>query len=291
MANGSARIITLTNIGTITATAVAYAASPALPAGTTVTPANCGDLAPGASCSLTVTPGATPSALPGVTAPAAVSLAVSGSNTNTLLLAVNVVTFGSVYQSGYVFALDDTTPNTGSVGGKVAGLQDQSSGPGVRWSNPFSDDIPGIYENSTTSLAGCNGNTDGGCNTPVIRAFYSGNALTTYAAGLCSTTIDGYSDWYLPAICELGYDDSNAAGSGCGSSGSPTVQNIQSNLVDALIPGAPADNVTYWSSTELSSSPATFAWVHSFHAGGGSFQASMNKAVSLSARCARSITN
>ncbi|KTD01581.1 hypothetical protein [Legionella feeleii] len=68
----------------------------------------------------------------------------------------------------------------------------------------------------------CNGETDGQCNSRNIITFYdsfntnfnnSGTApfiLSSgatnreyYAAGLCTKDINSYSDWYLPAICEM----------------------------------------------------------------------------------------
>lgn len=53
--------------------------------------------------------------------------------------------------------------------------------------------------------------------------------LDQYAAGLCKATINGKSDWYLPFICEEGYDDSGS-GTGCGTQASPTIHNMLSNL-------------------------------------------------------------
>ncbi|MFJ1268675.1 fibronectin type III domain-containing protein [Legionella lytica] len=102
---------------------------------------------------------------------------------------------------------------------------------------------------ATASFIACEGKMDGQCNTYNILLYY--NQLITnynnagspkytasagptntsyYATGLCSTTISNYNDWYLPAICEMGYDQSGV-GTGCGSSGAPFMQNIQSNLI------------------------------------------------------------
>ena len=102
-----------------------------------------------------------------------------------------------------------------------------------------------------TSAPQCNGATDGFCNTGAILYFYNqfitnntsaiGGSLkytptagptniTYYAAGLCTQTIAGYTDWYLPAICEMGYGIQ--LDNVCGFQGTPTLQNIQSSLID-----------------------------------------------------------
>jgi len=158
-----------------------------------------------------------------------------------------------------VYAFDDTTPDTGSVGGKVAALTGQAppniySGPqssSIIWSATSTGSydggvsIWGIDETSTasspspnasstqsaTSYAGqqnCNGNMDGQCDTNNIDIYYRTFAsppVTTpsfYAAGLCKALTNPSSDWYLPAICEMG-PASN--GSGC-----PAGQNMLENL-------------------------------------------------------------
>ena len=255
---------------------------------------------------------------------------MSADNATTVSSDVVVLGYGCVYQGGYVYAFDDTTPNTGSVGGKVATTSDQAAAypNGIVWSSnggtgggsggfdPVDtsyDTLPGIDETSTSatgsptyatfasffsstytnknpftsaSFAMCNGISDGSCNTGNILTFYnqfftnntqanggfapftasSGPTnITYYAAGLCKQTIARYSDWYLPAICEMGY-----GGSACGTSGTPTLQNIQSSLIDSSGLSTPAGN--YCSSTEVSSSPQGLAWYQFFASGGGSDQ-------------------
>lgn len=78
----------------------------------------------------------------------------------------------------------------------------------------------------------------------------------SYATGLCKQTISGYSDWYLPAICEMGYTDSDVQPS-CGTQEVPTLQNMESSLKDRLdsffLSGY------YWSSTESNTRAATQA--------------------------------
>lgn len=247
-----------------------------------------------------------------------------------------------------MYAFDDTTPNTGSVGGKVATTSDQAAAypNGIVWSSNGGtgggsggvdlvdtsyDTLPGIGETSTSatgsptyatfasffsttytntnpftsaSFSLCNGALDGSCNTGNILTFYNQfitnnteanggtgpftasagpTNITYYAAGLCKQTISTYSDWYLPAVCEMGYGSS-----ACGTSGTPTLQNIQKSLIDSSGLRAPAGN--YWSSTEFSGNPQIFAWVQFFASGGGSGQGNGSKDGRLGVRCSRALT-
>ncbi|KTD07702.1 DUF1566 domain-containing protein [Legionella jamestowniensis] len=299
--NGRSRIITITNTGTETAFNVVYRISPALPAGTTIFPATCGTLEPGGRCFIRITPGATPSATPGNVNPTPITLAITGRNTNTVRPTINILTYGSVYQSGYVFAINDNTVNTGSIGGKVAALSNQASFgiDGRIWSsdnagNPVFDPIPGINQNSINPPEACNGALNGACNTNVIVNYYSPPQtnpavnLSFYAAGLCKATIGGYSDWYLPAICEMGYDNA-AQNTGCGiPPNPPTLQNMQTNLVE----NGNIGNLfgPYWSSTQSSINFPTNAWNQFFAVGGGNFQDEDPKDGPISVRCVRAIT-
>lgn len=287
---GNARSVTVTNTGTEVATALALVTTPALPAGSVVSPGSCGDLAVGASCVLTITPGATASAAPGDTTPVPATLRITGSNTNTVTTDVSVLDHGSVHQSGYVFSLDDTTPNTGSVGGKAAALTDVSTG--VFWSanaggSAAFDAIPGI---SHTDVAPpCHGNRDGACNTDTLVGFYATTPSTTYAAGLCRTTQHGRSDWYLPSICEMGFD-ATGNGTSCGTSVAPLTDNMQSNLVDKANVGGLLAATTYWSSTQFGAVPAFGAFGQRFDTAGASQQGAYNKNFLFAVRCARALT-
>lgn len=303
--NGTSRTITITNMGTTTALSVAYTPTPDFPLGTIVSASTCGTLPPAASCVLTVTPGATPTAAVGDVNPSPVVLSVAGANTNTVSPSITVLDFGSVYQGGYVFAIDDTTPDTSSIGGKVAALTNQAAAfpNGIIWSSNGNsgtsadvvfDNISGIDETSTPSTGTCNGNSDGACDTQVIISQYSPPTtnpavnLSYYAAGLCSSTQGGYSDWYLPAICEMGYD-TISSGTGCGTASAPTLQNMQSNLVDNGDVGGLAGN--YWSSTEYSANPTAWTLSQIFATGGASAQSATNKGSPLGVRCVRVMTN
>jgi hypothetical protein len=289
---GIARQITISNGGSAPAVNVVPQLSSPLPAGSILTPTTCGTIAPSATCALTVTPGSTPTAAPGVLSPSPITVTVKGTNTNAVTPTINILAFGSVYQSGYLFDIDDSTPSTESIGGKVAALIDQALPfpSGVAWSTnssgtPVADNIAGITE---ASVSPCNGKADGICNTAQILATYPSINPTFYAAGLCSQTISGHSDWYLPSICELGYDRLGAD-SGCGTSGSPLVDNMQSNLVDNGDIGGLSG--LYHSSTEFSSAPAGTIWANLFATGGSSQQGTFNKSLPLAVRCARMITS
>ncbi len=138
---GNPRSFVITNTGSKTALNVTYSVSPALPSGTTISPASCGTMAPGDTCTLVVTPGSTPS-VAAASPPAPNIVTVKGTNTNAVTVAVNVLTYGSIYQEGYIFQVDDTqgcssTPCTGSIGGKIVSLTDQAPAApnGVVWSS------------------------------------------------------------------------------------------------------------------------------------------------------------
>ncbi|WP_382323191.1 DUF1566 domain-containing protein [Hydrogenophaga sp. UC242_53] len=267
--------------------------SPALPSGTNLS-STCSTLAPGATCTITVTPGNAPSAAQGNTAPVPVTLSVGGSNTNLLTPTVQVLTHGSVYQGGYVFGIDDTTPVTGNVGGKVAALNDAVGlAPGVIWSSNGNSGttpdvaynvVPGVDELSTPALGRCNGGTDGACNTNEITTFYTGVNHTYYAAGACRATQSGYSDWYLPAVCELG----GQASAGCAPGGA----SMQANLIDngAVNVAALPTAVNYWSSTPRNGNPNFDAWVHRFATMGGAVSTGIDKSTTLPVRCVRALT-
>jgi len=146
----------------------------------------------------------------------------------------------------------------------------------------------------------CAGSTDGDCNSANILNFYNAyitnyeilgtppftpsagpTPLTEYAAGLCDATIATYSDWYLPAICEMGIDDA-VPESGCGTIAAPTLQTIQTNLVT---PAIVAFTGTYFSSTQLSTNQ-NYVWKYSFADPTGTIS-SARKGTASAVRCVR----
>ena len=305
---GNPRVITVQNNGPSTANNVACPTSGSASI-TSIVCSGCGTILVGDSCQVTITPGSTASATPGNLTPTPITLSISGTNTNTLTPTVNVLTYGSVYQGGYIYAVDDNTPDTGSIGGKVAALTDQSAG--VIWSSNGSsavsntailaiDELSTLLSPSPTSPSypagtpaydACDGKGDGACNTSNIVSYYNFNRasggfaptpLNQYAAGLCVE-----SGWYLPAICEEGYDDSGISGTGCGTQASPTLQNMLSNLFDA---GVGAISGEYWSSTEWSGNATEYAWSQTFDPGNipqNTFEKTYN---TIKVRCSRALT-
>lgn len=313
---GQSRTITVTNNGLISATNVSVT-SFGLPAGTAITASTCsGTLGPANSCSITITPGNTASsACTTGTVPVDAILTVKGSNTNESQIKIAVLSYGCIYQGGYVYAIDDTTISSGSVGGKVTALIDQvSPNTGILWSSDSSGNydngvsIWGIDDASTANApspnesssppatlypgqSNCNGITDGSCNTNNIYTYYSNFAISippisSYAAGRCKQEINGYSDWYLPSICDMGPD------SGALICPSPALQNMVDNLPILI------DNCTgskclvgdHWSSTEQSGNPSDNAWSECFAAGGNSEQCIDLKSELLGVRCSRTLT-
>lgn len=306
--SGLARTITVTNTGSY-ATSNLSISYPAWPSGTTAS-SNCGSsLAASATCTITITPGNTatsdgtnPCTTTG-TAPVAQTISISADNASTVSSTAVILGYGCIYQGGYVYALDDTSAASTSVGGNVATTSNQSAG--IIWSSNGSGGtssiaIYGISETSTalspnpisgqvSGQTACQGNKNGSCDTNNIYVYYQTTATNSpistshYATGLCKQTISTYSDWYLPAICEMGYGSSAA----CGVSGTPTLQNMQSDLVDTLnlLSGV------YWSSTEFAGLPTSGAWDQSFVSGGGSNQSGAFKSATRSVRCSRALTS
>ncbi|HHF7347013.1 TPA: hypothetical protein ACPSKE_000171 [Legionella feeleii] len=265
---GTARVITLTNTGNFTAVNLNIT-PPTWPTGTTSI-TTCGStLTAGNNCTITITPGSTATSngtnpCSNGTAPVAGEIQITANNANSISTNVVVLSYGCIYQGGYLFSVNDSTPNTGSIAGKVAATSDEAT---LQWATVSND-------------TGADSNSNGLANTTVLET----PAGQYPAAQACSNkTTQGYSDWYLPAICEMGYDASGD-GSGCGSAGAPLLQNLYSNLkTNGNIGGF--GSAIYWSSTEASASPLIVAWLQLFINGSQTFA---NKPLNSRVRCVRS---
>lgn len=248
---GTPRHIAITNTGSIAATNVSIA-YPTWPSGTTAS-SSCGSsLAAGGTCIITITPGSVATSTCTIgSAPTPGTIDVSH-DAGTTSIDVLVLGYGCLYQGGQLFSIDDTTSDSGSIGGKVVAINDQS--PGAQWSDSFGVGI----------TTGASNTADGAANTAVIVNTLGASAG---AANLCiNHQIDSagntpcatgtcYTNWYLPALCEQGYDPGggNAA---CGTAATPAIQNIQSSLVDPALNNSPQG--VYWSSTEFDPPNAWF---------------------------------
>ena len=270
--SGTARTITITNTGSSRTNGL-QAEFPTFPSGTTADFGTCtGDLDPTETCTITVTPGSTTSATP-------LTITVGGSNTNVVDLQVGVVTFGSIYQGGYIFAIDDTTDSGSSIGGSIVALDDNGT---VAWGTQ------GTVTNASSL-------TDGATNTATIISTL-GNG--TYAAALCSGfSIDDsgnspcssgtcYSSWYLPSICEM---SNNASDANC-ATGTPNIFDNVGFLIGGCVGSECLIGKTYWSSTENSGNPGNDALAESYQPVDQDFLASAIKSSQIDVRCARALT-
>lgn len=285
--SGTARRITVSNQGDLPILALEATAA-GLPEGSSLE-WNCpAELEGGASCDLVITPGAIPTAVPGHPAPAPGTVQVTSSNTPGIDVPVSVLTYGSLHQGGYVFALNDTTASTTSAEGKVLSTADLAS-----WSvwSPTLVAIPGVSDNSAAGPDSCDGAVDGRCNTARILSTYP-SAGRDFAAAQCADHRDGgFTDWYLPALCELTYgssDPANPEQALCGTPSNPLLaDNARSRLYDQGLFGT-ASPLWYWSSTQRSLNEASNAAAARFALGANAFP--LKDATSLPVRCARAIS-
>ena len=281
-AAGTARMITVTNQGPDHTEAL-QARATGLPTGSRLRSTCPPQLNPGSSCLVLITPGDRPSAAPGDPQPVPGTVTIGGSNTNALDVRISVLTYGSVHQGGHVFALDDSVPLTDSVGGKVLATVDA---PGAHW-GPVTTAVPGIQGDSTAAQGACDGAVDGRCNTRRILAQHPSGGRDFAAAHCADSRHAGHADWYLPAVCELSYDD-GVSHLLCGTQAAPRVpDNVRSRLHDTGLNGL--FNFVYWSSTQSAANPAGDAHLAVF--GRTFFTSAMGKQTAMSpSKCARAIT-
>ena len=133
---GTPRIIKIQNNGSDSANNVQMN-TPFFPVGTMITNNTCtGALNAGATCDITITPGANASldaqnsACTSIgTTPVSTTVTISADNVPSTQVNILVLGYGCIYEGGFLFSINDTTANTGSIGGKVAALTDEL-GPG-----------------------------------------------------------------------------------------------------------------------------------------------------------------
>lgn len=164
------------------------------------------------------------------------------------------------------------------------------------------------------AFAPCNGASDGACNTNNILALYDtyntgygigGSPYTLsagptnrgyYAAGVCTATINTYSDWYLPAICEMNSVWGSVI---CPPGEQSMVVSLAFLIADhnAVTPSTECNppvgthclSGDYWSSTEDLNDPDDLVWF-AYYTTGASAQLGFDKSTQLGARCSRALT-
>jgi hypothetical protein len=249
---GNPRVITVTNIGSNPASDV-QVSSTGFPAGTAITANTCtGTLPATASCMLTITPGAVASpdtnvnpctTSPG-TVPVPTTLTVWADNASPLDADVVVLGYGCIYEGGFLFSVDDTTPGSGSIGGKVASLI------------PADETFRAWAESA--GVTGAVSLTDGAANSAVLSSAPDGDYPAAQAC--LSSTSEGYTDWYLPAICELSRFVGYGLDPGCGT----TSGNLYTTLYLNNLGNFRETLAGLWSSTEFAEHSA---WVQALPSG------------------------
>lgn len=168
---------------------------------------------------------------------------------------------------------------------------------------------------ASSAFATCNGASEGQCNSGNILALYdaykTGYGIggspytlspgptnrTDYAAGLCTATINTYSDWYLPASCEM---DAVYGTVTCSAGAQSIVVNLSFLLGDpnagtpstSCIPPSGTDCLAgrYWSSTEYAGNPQNGVWYETFSSGGSTHFLTLVKSNRYGVRCSRALT-
>lgn len=314
---GNPRTVTITNNGPTDATGVDVSAS-GLPNNTTQSN-NCpATLAASATCEVTITPANTASLDAGNNActtgtePVPGIVSVTADNAAQTDIDILVLGYGCIYQDGYVFAVDDSVPANPRIGGKVVALVDQFPRfpDGIVWdADPACTTVPctqstgawdfNFGENLENVLGSSNPNntgTNGPGNTWLISDVLNGNNGNTnnppnYAAGVCiSYNGGGHSDWYLPALCDMGTGECPVgAQQNIADNLSILIGDVNNNPDTSCSIGSNCLAGIYWSSTEFSINPDISAWGQFFTIGGGA-QDPSNKSFADGVRCVRALT-
>ncbi len=300
---------------------------PSLPSGTTLSATSCttsSPILPGGTCTLSITPGSIVSSdnlsalCSSGLVPQASTIQITANGSSIAATAkVLVLAYGCQYQGGYIFSIDDSTPSTESMSGKVFSPTEQSSS--SRWTPFGGSSVVWGTDNASTSTTpspgtsifpgefkpgqlNCNAVNDGACSSTNIQIAYQNKPASSYAAGLCQRALGNdnatictggthcYTDWYLPSVCDLGpFGTGGSYPSPPGSQpctlGSTNIQNqlVDTNILDLI--------VLSWSSTAaLNATTRNTAWYQFFYSGGG-FQDFDPKDTNYSTQCIRYLTN
>lgn len=271
--SGTIRTITITNQGSSPANNVKVN-KPIFPNGTSIYNYSCkGTIKPGGFCKIAIIPGSEAShdkngnpctTSPG-TDPIASVVTVSADNAEPANINVLVLGYGCRFalQGGYLFSVDDTNLE-GSISGKVASYEDVEPH-GEQWADKGYNS-----EMSATDISN-------GMNN--MRNISTDN----YPAGhICSVSkAQNFTDWYLPAICELGRYKGNGNNPGC--------PDHNANLYVMLYQQQLSDiSGQYWSSTEWKNKPSSDAWFMDFDKVKSNYNSKQNSNL---VRCIRTFDN
>ena len=276
---GTARVFTVHNTGPGTAMGITCPplASPSI---SSIQCTGCASIQNGGTCTITVTPSSTASASVGNSTPQPVILSIQGTNTNQLNPTVNVLTYGSFYQAGWLFSIIETANTLQSIGGTVAAESDNvAPSPGTEYSAGGANTNFHMYSG-----------TDGVSNTSEMVREYGSSS--NYSAGYCHNYNGGsYIDWYLPAICQMGFGGTDT-NFDCGVTPG-SIPNMQYNLLVTNTTQSFnfVNNGIYWSSTASEDNAPGHAWFQQFAVGGGDgFQSYYAVYLAFGVRCVRAIT-
>lgn len=276
--SGTPRVFTIQNTGPETAMGVACPTSDSASIAS-ITCTGCGTIVSGGVCTATITPSATPSAAVADTSATPITLTIQGTNTNPLSPTVNVLTYGSFYQAGWLFSIVETADTSLSIGGTVAAETDNAAQNSTLYSLGGADTTTAMYSG-----------TNGAANTTAMLTEYGNSG--TYSARVCATyTGGGYDNWYLPAICQMGFGGSDT-NFNCG----PSPGNIPNMQYNLLVTNNTqnfnfVNGYNYWGSTAGEFDAPNYAWIQEFAVGGGSgLQGNTSVNGTYGVRCVRAIT-
>lgn len=249
------RFFVLNNISTTSSTGpISVTYTPVTPTTFTLSTASqtClnNGIAPGGNCQIQITPTTTPTKT-GIGTINPETITFWSPNLNSVTEQIIVLTYTNNYQDGAVFAVDDTTPLGGSVGGSVATYSETET------SNSETSKLPWDANCATSGcviFAGASSISDGVANTATIFAALTtlnGENPSAYAAGVCHTKSLGTNPWYLPAQCQMVASVPTSPPTCLYSTGVLKYQNIYSNANYLL-----AGNNFLWTSTQTSSAEA-----------------------------------